>query len=445
MKARFLLTFLFLPFLFLAVSTQSMAQSGSWQELEATGEAQERHENALVRAGDKFILLGGRGMKAVDVYDTQKKEWSRGAQPPLEIHHVQAVSLDGLVYVIGAFTGPWPYETPISNILIYDPLLDSWAIGPEIPADRRRGAAGVVTYNDKIYVVNGIVNGHTSGWVSWLDEFDPATNKWRRLPNAPRERDHVHAAVIDDKLYVAGGRRSGYSSETFATTVKETNVYDFKTQKWKELPSPQGDIPTVRAGSAAAVYQGNLLVIGGESGEQELAHHEVEMLDVASGSWKELERLQQGRHGTQAIYFDDMVIIGAGSANRGGGPEINTFEILTPNENIDIPAAPLSKGEIAASSEKVVFKNPKKGSKKSIEIQNKGGNQAIMLSYVILDNTADFETKLPLEAPFVLAPGQSLPIEITYKGKNSGNAEALLLIKTLGKSAPLSIPIVTER
>ncbi len=188
----------------------ALAQSHNWYPLEGEGSPVERHENALVRAGDMFVLIGGRGMKPVDLYNTQTGEWSQGAQPPFEIHHAQAVELDGLVYVAGALTGGWPYERPISHVLIYDPVEDVWELGPEIPANRRRGAAGVVVYDKKIYIVCGIINGHTSGWVGWLDEFDPATNTWRILPDAPRTRDHLHAAVIEDQLFVSGGRRSGY-------------------------------------------------------------------------------------------------------------------------------------------------------------------------------------------------------------------------------------------
>lgn len=65
---------------------------------------------------------------------------------------MQAVSLDGLVYVLGGFTGSWPYETPLSHVLIYDITENSWTIGNEIPEDRRRGAAGVVV-NDEKYIL----------------------------------------------------------------------------------------------------------------------------------------------------------------------------------------------------------------------------------------------------------------------------------------------------
>ena len=147
------LSYLVIFFFATPFGNEASAQTYNWHSLESEGSATERHENAFVRAGDKFILLGGRGLKPTDIYDTQTKEWTEGAQPPFEIHHIQAVELDGLVYVVGAMTGGWPYETPLSHILIYDPVLDEWAIGPEIPEHRRRGAAGTVVYNEKIYII----------------------------------------------------------------------------------------------------------------------------------------------------------------------------------------------------------------------------------------------------------------------------------------------------
>src|SRR5690625_166295 len=80
-------------------------QSYRWLPLEGEGTPQARHENALVRAGDQFILLGGRGMKTMDIYNTGTGEWSHGAQPPFETHHIQAVTVDRRVYGVGALSG----------------------------------------------------------------------------------------------------------------------------------------------------------------------------------------------------------------------------------------------------------------------------------------------------------------------------------------------------
>ncbi|MCG2588961.1 Kelch repeat-containing protein [Rhodohalobacter sulfatireducens] len=420
--------------------TQVTAQTYNWHTLEAYGSATERHENALVQAGNKFILIGGRGMKPVDIYDTQTNEWTEGAQPPFEIHHIQAVELHGLVYVVGAMTGGWPYETPLSHILIYDPVLDKWGTGPEIPENRRRGAAGTVVYNGKIYVACGIINGHTSGWVSWLDEFDPKTNLWRELPNAPRSRDHLHAAVVDDKLVVAGGRRSGYGGGGFETTISETNIYDFDTGEWTELPSPDGDIPTERAGIAAAVHQNNVVIIGGESGSQQTAHNEVEVLDISNGTWESLPSLNRGRHGTQAINVGDMLVVGAGSGDRGGGPELTSFEVFSNIENPEFPNNPLTKAELTVSSESISFSGGERGGKEVI-LSSQNGNQASLISYIQLDNTTDFELDLPMKTPFILAPGQDIPIDVTWIRNRSGDSEATLFIKPLGNAEPLSVEV----
>lgn len=439
-RTVFCLSILLFLFLLFANSENLNAQTYNWHSFEAEGSATERHENALVRSGNKFILLGGRGLKPIDIYDTQTKEWTEGAQPPFEIHHIQAVELDGLVYVVGAMTGGWPYETPLSHILIYDPVLDKWGIGPEIPESRQRGGAGTVVYNNKIYVACGIINGHTSGWVRWFDEFDPKTNEWKKLPNAPRARDHLHAAVVDDKLVVAGGRRSGYGGGGFETTVSETNVYDFDTGEWMELPSPEGDIPTERAGIAAAVHQGNVVIIGGESGSQETAHDEVEALDLSTGTWQALPSLQRGRHGTQAINVGNMIVVGAGSGDRGGGPELNSFEIFSTEQNPEIPDNPLTKAELTISTEEVSFSEGDRDGKEII-LSSQNGNQASLISYIQLDNTSDFTIDLPITPPFVLSPGQEIPIEITWNGHELQDAETTLFIKPLGDAEPLRIAV----
>ena len=426
---------LFIP-LFLLVPFLISGQSHSWEPLDAKGSTEKRHENAFVQAGDKFILIGGRGQKKTDIYDTQSRKWTKAAQPPMEVHHVQAVSLDGLVYLLGGFTGGWPYETPLSHVLIYDPLQDVWQIGPKIPEGRRRGAAGVAVHNDKIYMINGIINGHTSGWVNWFDEFDPYTNTWKKLPNSPEARDHFQAAVIDDKLYVAGGRRSGSAETGFAGTVGPANVYNFKTRTWEVLP----EIPTQRAGSATGILDGNLVVLGGESDAQQAAHDEVEMLNVDSGKWKALPSLNKGRHGTQVISLDNKLVIGAGSGDRGGGPELNSFEVLSTEENPSFELDSLMEGKLVPSSEELIFD---KDEKQQLSIKNSSKNKAVVITYLETDEPGVFEVVTPFPTPFILAPEKEVFLEVSPR-ENAANSSATLFVKRLGESAPLEIKLKND-
>jgi N-acetylneuraminic acid mutarotase len=430
MKTQLLLIPIFIFAFGLFMYNSSVAQ-GQWQEVETENQSNERHENAFVKAGDKFYLLGGRGFRPTDIYDPAARTWTEAAPAPIEISHFQAVSYEGLIYVMGGLTGNWPSETPLSHIYIYDPLIDKWFTGSEIPRHRQRGAAGVAVYNDKIYLVCGIVNGHTSGWVPWLDEFDPATNTWRELPDAPRARDHFQAAVVGDKLVAAGGRKSGYEGQGFEATIAETDVYDFRAGSWGTLPSTDGDIPTQRAGTAAIGAGGEAIVIGGESGSQNAAHNEVEGLNPETGTWRSLPSLQTGRHGTQIILSEGKLYIEAGSGNRGGGPELSSLEMYTLPEATSSEDESIIAGTLEISGENHDFGTvrPHTTQTASFELSNTEGNQGILLTYMIVTGSEEFVVDFPYTLPYVIGPDKSVNFDVHYTPKNNQSAKASLLIK----------------
>jgi len=269
-------------------------------------------------------------VKPVEMFGLRKLKWVKKVETPLEMHHFQAITYKNEVWVIAGFTGGYPHEKPIPNAYIFNPKKNEWRIGPEIPQDRRRGAAGVFVYQNKIYLVCGIQDGHWDGHVAWMDEYDPKSNTWKRLPNAPHVRDHVQAVMIDHKVYVAGGRRStARIKQVLNLTEPAVDIFDFKTNTWTTLPETQ-NIPTQRAGASSVVLGKKILVIGGESGTQVPAHSEVEVLDSQSLTWAKYPNLLQGRHGTGAVTYKGKVYTVAGSGNRGGGPELNSIEVLKP-------------------------------------------------------------------------------------------------------------------
>jgi N-acetylneuraminic acid mutarotase len=121
---------------------------------------------------------------------------------------------------------------------------------------------------------------------------------------------------------------SGPKGSTFELTVPEVDVFNLTTNTWSTLPAT-GNIPTPRAGAAVAVVSGKLVVLGGESGGQQLAHNEVEALDPATGTWTKLAPLSMGRHATQAILHDGRIYLASGSRTRGA-TEVDTQEIYMP-------------------------------------------------------------------------------------------------------------------
>ncbi|MGB3588712.1 MAG: kelch repeat-containing protein [Tunicatimonas sp.] len=301
-----------------------------WTMINTNNEPLARHENAFTELNGKFYLIGGRSNKPINIYDPEANTWSEGATPPLEMHHFQAILYQDKIYVLGAFTGSFPHETPIPDVYAYVPATDQWEKVVSIPEERRRGAAGVTVYQNKIYVLCGIQDGHYDGHVAWFDEFDPSTNEWKELPDAPRSRDHFQAAMIGTKLYAAGGRNTSAKTEqTMELTISEVDVYDFSTNEWTTI----NHLPTERAGTTSIVADNNLIIIGGESGSQVPGHDEVEVWNTESENWETWPSLKQGRHGTQAVILNEEIYIAAGSGNRGGGPELTSMEKLSLQED----------------------------------------------------------------------------------------------------------------
>lgn len=281
-----------------------------------------RHEAGGVLFDGELYLLGGRGPRPVDRFDPTAETWTDLGPPPLQMHHFQPVVHDGKIWVLCAFQGVFPNEPTVPNIWTYDPGTNTWTIGPSIPVARRRGSAGVVVYDDMIYVVGGNTQGHQGGFVPWFDRYDPATDTWTALPDAPHARDHFTAVVVGNKLVAAGGRQTDLPNAQ-DKMIAGVDVYDFSTGAWSTAPEP---IPTLRAGTMAVARDEHVVVIGGESPQR--AHEEVEALDLGTGEWTALPDLLDSRHGGGAVLVDGVIYVASGSGNKGGTPELTTTEEL---------------------------------------------------------------------------------------------------------------------
>ncbi|MBC8767885.1 putative Ig domain-containing protein, partial [Arenibacter sp. BSSL-BM3] len=405
-----------------------------------------RHENSFVQAGNKFYLMGGReSAKTIDVYDYTSNSWtSLVNSAPFEFNHFQATEYQGLIWIIGSFKdNAFPTETPAEYVWAFDPANEEWIQGPQIPANRRRGSAGLVLHNNKFYVVAGNTQGHDGGYVPYFDEFDPETGTWTALADAPRARDHFAAVVIGNKLYVSGGRLSGGTGGTFAPTIPEVDVYDFTTQSWSTLPAGQ-NIPTPRGGSSAVNFNDKLMVIGGESETAGPSLTTVEEYNPVSQSWTTLPGLNSPRHGTQAIVSGNGIFILAGSPVQGGGNQKN-MEYFGEDAPVGSPSVA---SDFTALSGLLIAD----GATESIDLDIENGNVGIIVTSMVLSgpNAADFNIVSGELTNQLLNPNTTHPIGITLNGTGA-NRSAILTInygnnssKVINLSNALNVPDVTD-
>lgn len=314
-----------------AIYTNSLAQSstnGHWQVIKTKKKLDGRSECSLVTAQNKLYLIGGDGpAQAVEVYDPKTNIWIKKAMAPTAMHHLQGVSLGDKIYVLDAFyNGSFPNQFPLPNSYSYDTKTDIWQKLVEIPEARRRAGAGEAVYQGKLYLVCGITHGHSSGTNAMFDQYDPATNTWKILPDAPHIRDHSMAVVIGDKLYAVGGRNTSYRDPNniipfFSQVMLDVDCYDFKTGKWTTLPYK---LPKGTGGGTAVNLEGKLYYIGGERAtdtEANSPRKDVYVLDPSqSTGWVKAASLNLARNGVGGAVLNSKIYIAGGAGGPGGPP-----------------------------------------------------------------------------------------------------------------------------
>ncbi len=134
----------------------------------------------------------------------------------------------------------------------------------------RRQYAAVAALAGKLYLIGGqrtdagVVPGPATGAV---EVYDPRTDSWSSAAPLPTARMGLVAAVVNGKLYAIGGQTDGFS--TSVTGVVE--IFDPATGNWS--PGPPMRVPrSFAAGAALAVnvagfLEPRIFVAGGRVGD----------------------------------------------------------------------------------------------------------------------------------------------------------------------------------
>jgi N-acetylneuraminic acid mutarotase len=199
--------------------------------------------------------------------------WSMGAAMPLARSEHAVAELNGKIWVLGGYP---PGRLPSNLVQIYDPATSRWSLGPTLPQPIHHTTVKAV--NNKLYMIGGEIDGASTGrpekYVADAWVHDPAVGGWVKRAPMPTPRSGSGSAVIDGKIYVAGGRPPGGSA---------FEVYDPATDKWEKLP----DLPTQRNHLAMAAVNGKIIVAGGRTGPGAMAERVdvVEIYDPTTRRW----------------------------------------------------------------------------------------------------------------------------------------------------------------
>src|SRR2546422_11048988 len=176
--------------------------------------------------------------------------------------------------IVGAYGYSGGYTNPTR---LYNINTDLWSAGTAAPLPARAEAAsGDTTHGGFLYVIGG--EGST-GVLADLQRYDPVTDMWTPLMSMPTARAGAAAAVIDDGIFVIGGRQSTNGPCSGGPYLQTVEKYDIDTNTW----SPVAQLPTPRSDLAAVARGGKIFVFGGCSSTG--VTNEVDMYDPQTNTW----------------------------------------------------------------------------------------------------------------------------------------------------------------
>lgn len=286
-----------------------------------------RSEHAIAEMDGRIWVLGGYPpgrlpSNLVQVYDPAANRWTLGPSLPQPIHHTHAAAVGGKLYVIGGeIDGGSTGKSPVfvAQTWVHDPAVGGWVQRAPMPTPRSGGGKAVI--DGKIYVAGGRPPGGSA-----FEVYDPATDTWEKLPDLPTQRNHLAMTALNGKIYVAGGRTG---PGAMAERVDVVEIYDPATRRWTRgapLPAPRGGI-------TGAAQAGCMFVFGGE-GEPT---HVLGLTPTAYGydprvdRWTRLPDLPIAVHGLKgSAVIGDRIFLPGGGITLGGNSGTNAMQVYRP-------------------------------------------------------------------------------------------------------------------
>jgi N-acetylneuraminic acid mutarotase len=277
---------------------------------------QEMHAAVL---GGRIYVAGGfdstnAATAAAFRFDPLLNSWERIADLPAPRHHMPLAVLGDTLYAVGGLlSGTF---NGAATLWLYREDLNEWHARASLPVGRGASAAVGVEGEGVLVVVGGL--GPTGTLVAATALYSPAADAWGSGANMPTPRDHLTAQLVDDVVYVIGGRANNPD-----INYDIIQAYDVGPGIW----STRSPMPSRRGGLGSAVIDGRIHTVGGETASDVFANHEV--YDPVDNRWLIAPPLPTARHGLAVAAFGGaLYAIGGGPS--AGFSQTNVVEVFVP-------------------------------------------------------------------------------------------------------------------
>lgn len=225
------------------------------------------------------------------------------------------------------------------------------------PAGVARQELYPAVLDGKLYVAGGLLSPNT-GYSAHFEVWDPTQASWSRLATLPEARHHIALAAANGRLWGIGGFSGGFPNWRAEASVF---WYEPATNRWHMGPA----LSQARAEGVAEAVDGKVYLIGGRvpavTGASHFNDHQdtalAEVLEPADGRWSRLPDAPTARNSAASAVIDGRIyVVGGRSAQKqadGTLRQVNvaTLEVFDPEKQTWTTAKPMpqARGGLAAT------------------------------------------------------------------------------------------------
>ncbi len=220
------------------------------------------------------------------------------APMPEAVTSFGAVTAEGWLYVFGGHKGErHEYSAEMVSGSFHRLRLSDGGAWEKLPGAAPSQGLPLVTHQGAVYRIGGMAARNAASAkqdlfsTAHFQRFDPKRGQWENLTPLPAVRSSHDAAVLGDKVYVAGGWQLAGGTNKPAWPANAL-VFDLKNPRagWREFPQP-----FQRRALALAAQGARLYCIGGMDSDNATTLA-VEIFDTATGQWSKGPELPPGKH-----------------------------------------------------------------------------------------------------------------------------------------------------
>lgn len=318
--------------LLLSFSGAAYAQLGTWQTLKPMPTARAYAPSSAING--KFVVTGGccillssapyTRVSSTEIYDPSTNTWGYGQAIPDAVSAPGFGRIKGKLYVAGG-SADQTYPAPqLSKLQVYEPVSNSWSNKAPMPQGLEQAASAVI--DGKLYVAGGAAGNGLVG--AALYRYDPGSDSvpdgWTALTPMPTARDGAVGAAMNGKFYVIGGLAGPNNVQSNYLNVVE--AYDPATDSW----TTKTPAPTARYQQGAVTIHGLLYVVGGQGYlAQELAT--LEFYNPLTDEWGTATAMPAASVGPSVGGIDGVLYAAGGSYGAGSNTALrNALYAYTP-------------------------------------------------------------------------------------------------------------------